>query len=439
MTDADRILGELLKTVAKDEGIKEPQFVIKAISTGGANYTSTLHPITIKSYGMKDLELFAKVACVGEQIREVIPADKIYATERFVYQKLAKIYENLQVKNNIPENEKLKFPKFYACKDTRLEETIILQNLMAQGYTCYDRFKPVTWEYAAAAVGALAMLHALSYAYAKDDPEDFTKSVAERAFEVTGPEEQVVDMLKMSETNALEMVPEELKGRLKKFLSEKSGFENFKNYYVFARGPVLVHGDYRVSNIMYRRKMNFGRIEVGKRILIFITDNKFCRQRRRVNCKTRYDYDTKKNLDLQTANGKLDSLIPLDYQTLYAGVPLVDLLYFIFSGTDGQFRKYYYKRLILHYYDTFAGFLTKLGLNPETVYPKKHFDEDYRHYLPFGLIISISALPVVLIEPEKAPTMQGDAKVADMAIKPNEMFRKRFLEIVKDYIDWGVV
>ncbi|GBP93883.1 hypothetical protein EVAR_85770_1 [Eumeta japonica] len=363
MADADRILGELLETVAKDEGIKEPQFVIKAISTDGANYTSTLHLITIKSYGMKDLELFAKVACVGEQIRKAIPADNIYKTERFVYKELAKIYENLQVKNNVPESERLKFAKFYACSDKYLEETVILENLMPQGYTCYDRFKPVTWEYAAAAVGALAKLHALSYAYAEDDPEDFTKAVAERAFEIAGPEPQMAEMFEKSGTNALEMIPEELKGRLRKFISENSSIEKFKSYYTSPRRPVFTHGDFRASNIMHRRK-----------------------------------------------NGKLDSLIPVDYQTLHAGAPLVDLMYFIVSGTDGEFRKFHFKRLFQHYYDTFAGFLTKLGLDPEVLYPKRHFDEDYRQYLPFGLMISMFVLPIVLIESENAPTMQGTLK-----------------------------
>ncbi|GBP93886.1 hypothetical protein EVAR_85773_1 [Eumeta japonica] len=138
-------------------------------------------------------------------------------------------------------------------------------------------------------------------------------------------------------------------------------------------------------------------------------------------------------------NGKLESLIPVDYQTLQAGGQLIDLLYFIVSGTDGEFRRLHHKRLIQHYYDSFAGFLTKLGLDPEVVYPKRHFDEDYKEYLPFGLILAMFILPIVLVESENAPTMEGDAKITDMLIKPNDVAHKRFLEVVENYVNWGVL
>ncbi|GBP93885.1 hypothetical protein EVAR_85772_1 [Eumeta japonica] len=254
MVDSERILTELLETVVKNEDIKEPQFFIKDISTCGANYTSTLHLITVKGRDMKDLQLFAKVACIGEPIRKAMPLDNAYITERFVYQELIKIYENLQNKSNICGSDRLKFPKLYACSDKYLEETVILENLEAQRYTCYDRFKPVTWEYAAAAVGELAKLHALSSAFAEEDPEKFAKVIEERAFMFAGPEEQAEEMLKTSEENSVEMVPEHLKERLRKFISKHYNIENYKKYYVSATRPVLIHGDYRASNLMHRRR-----------------------------------------------------------------------------------------------------------------------------------------------------------------------------------------
>ncbi|GBP67866.1 hypothetical protein EVAR_86692_1 [Eumeta japonica] len=392
MVDAERILNELSQTIIENEKIVNPEVIIKSISTGGANYSSTLHLITIKSPDNEDLELFAKVASLGENIRKTMNLDRMFETERFVYKELREIYETLQKKNKVPEKDRLLFPKFYAIRDTYLEDTVVLENLVTKGYTCYDRLKPVTWEYAAAAVGELAKLHALSYAFAKEDPERFNEIAAEKKMEFSGSEEDMLALWEKAVSNALEMTPEESKQRFKKFIDKYQGIDTFKKFYVSPRQPMLVHGDYRASNLMHK-----------------ITD------------------------------GKLERLIPVDYQTIHCGSPLTDLFYFIFSGTDGEFRKCYYDELIDHYYNTFADFLIKLNLDPETTYPREHFDEDFKNSLPYGLLVIVFLLPIVLIEAHNAPKMDGDAAITDFIVKPNEMFRERLHEAIRDFEKWGVI
>ncbi|GBP67859.1 hypothetical protein EVAR_86685_1 [Eumeta japonica] len=136
MSDREKIVNETLAIVIEREGIKDAEVIIRPLVTDTVNYTSTLYVITVKSLGSEDLELFAKVACVER-----------YRREREVC-----------------------LSKFYASGDGYLQETLILENLAARGYTTYNRFVSVTWEYASAAIRELAKLHALSYAFAERDP-----------------------------------------------------------------------------------------------------------------------------------------------------------------------------------------------------------------------------------------------------------------------------
>lgn len=86
--------------------------------------------------------------------------------------------------------------------------------------------------------------------------------------------------------------------------------------------------------------------------------------------------------------GKVDIKI-VDLQTLQGGSPVTDLLYFIFTGSDEQFRAQYYEKLIDHYYQELSAALKRLHLNPDQIYSRQNFDEELKevsHYLiPCGL------------------------------------------------------
>lgn len=72
-------------------------------------------------------------------------------------------------------------------------------------------------------------------------------------------------------------------------------------------------------------------------------------------------------------DGTID-LIPLDYQTIQAGSGVADLLYFIFSGSDAEFRATHYQKLIDRYYHSLSTTLRRLRLNPDKIYSREDFD-----------------------------------------------------------------
>lgn len=76
-------------------------------------------------------------------------------------------------------------------------------------------------------------------------------------------------------------------------------------------------------------------------------------------------------------DGKLE-LVVLDYQILNVSNSVIDLMYFIFSGSDEEFRGKHYHQLLDYYHAELSASLDRLGVDPLTTYPKKDFDSDVK-------------------------------------------------------------
>uniref|UniRef100_A0A2A4JJH8 CHK kinase-like domain-containing protein n=1 Tax=Heliothis virescens TaxID=7102 RepID=A0A2A4JJH8_HELVI len=390
MANPGEPLRKLLNNIADEHNYKNPEIIINNISSGGANYSSKLYTATIKEKNKEDLNLFGKVAAVGGQLRNKADAD-VYDTEKFAYTKLMKIYAALEEKHGVPEEHRLPVVKFYGFDDSaQNQETMVLENLLVQGYEPFDRFKSYDWEYASAAVTECAKFHALSFAFQKDDPEEFQKTLGR-------PKPNWVDMgiealLKKATSVALKVVRPEHKRSLEKFMSRDIQ-ELFLDFYNPIRATVIIHGDYRGSNLMHRVRKD----------------------------------------------GKVDIKI-LDLQTLQAGSPITDLIYFIFMGSDEQFRARYFDQLVEHYYSQLSAAMRRLHLNPHELFPKKDFDEEFKLKLQYGLTFSVFGLPIVTVTAEDAPKVDESLSFDDLGIeKTNDLYNVRINGVVDDFVRWGIL
>ncbi|XP_050352662.1 uncharacterized protein LOC126774998 [Nymphalis io] len=393
MADAEQTLREFLDKILDEKNYKPQEINIKAISTDGGNYTSVLFLVNVSSPNREELKLFAKVATVGENLRVRMNADWLYGNERFVYTKLVKIYKDLEDELNIPNEHKYLIPKFYGCKEDKGKETVVLENLTESGYKTFDRFKSMDWEHACAGVENLAKFHALSFAFAKYRPEEFDELTHDLKFKI-GNEETLADevtkevWMKMIK-GSLEVLKEEQREAVGRFLVESQN--NFVKYNNPIGNPVIVHGDYRLSNLLFRKQD-----------------------------------DTLK-------------AISVDYQTVYAGTPVCDLIYFIILGSDEEFRKQYYDKLLDHYYTNLEEALKRFAVDPLEVYPRTKFNSDLKTMMPYAVLIGVTILPVVTVEAASAPKVDGDADVSDFVMAPNELFAERFRGIINDCFKWGVI
>lgn len=245
------LLRKVLVNIAEQHGYEDPEFQITPVPPTGSNFTSQLFHSVISAPGREDLKLFAKVAVVGEKFRSQMPT-RIFDIERHFYTKLAKIYADIEVKHNVPEEHKLVMPKFYGFHDTFAEEIIVLQDIAEEGFTTYDRLKSIDWEYASKAVEELAKLHALSIAYQKEYPEDYEQAttVLKRERMVDDPE-TTGTMQQMTE-QTIQLAPEEYRDKILEVMADAFKPESFKKFTSPLRRTVIIHSDFRQSNLMHK-------------------------------------------------------------------------------------------------------------------------------------------------------------------------------------------
>ncbi|CAG5019935.1 unnamed protein product [Parnassius apollo] len=184
-------------------------------------------------------------------------------------------------------------------------------------------------------------------------------------------------------------IKEENKAKVEAFV-QKVRIDDGNKFFMPSRQPIIAHGDFRPSNLMHR---------------------------------TRED-------------GQLQVVI-LDYQMLQISNPIVDLMFFILSGSDEEFRAKHYRQLLEHYYMELCNALTRLDVDAKEVYPKEDFEYDLEKIQPYGLFISLLMLPVVTVEAENAPLMDGD--IRNLMIKPNELAATRLNGAVNDFVRLGVL
>ncbi|XP_069361575.1 uncharacterized protein [Maniola hyperantus] len=258
MADAEKILRDTLDVILDDRGFNSREITVKAIATGGANYTSTLFAVDISSPDQDDLKLFGKVACVGEAMRALMHADWMYKTERLFYTQLVKAFEDIQEERNIPVEHRFVFPKFYGCNDNNGEETIVLEDLAAAGFEPFDRFESVDWDYAKVAVENLAKFHALSFAFEKYRPEEFGTLTSDMKCMIGNygdeQEEAMRPVYVKVVEDAIGLVKEEYMERARDFALTHN---LWKTFYKPMGKPVISHGDYKMGNLLFRTQVRF--------------------------------------------------------------------------------------------------------------------------------------------------------------------------------------
>ncbi|XP_063534754.1 uncharacterized protein LOC134744774 [Cydia strobilella] len=378
-----------LQNIAKKENYLLSKIDIKPISSEGANYTTDLYLATISEPLKPDINIFAKAANLNEDARKNNDfLSRVYETEALFYSELAVNFERLYNKCQVSVEDRLYIPKYYGHLLVPYEEILVLENLEAKGFKSFDRMKTFDWDYASTAVTQLAKFHALGLALSDENPHEFTRIVGNFKFDLFEKQEMMNMFLKVALENGCEGLKGDHKERLQKFFASTENIAMLITT-MTKDGKFLIHGDYRPSNLMHRRR-----------------------------------------------NEKLE-VVPLDYQTLRSGNPVGDLMHLVFSGSDEEFRRLHYQRLMDYYFTQLTLALQQLNMDVEKMYPRETFDADLIEMRPLGLFLGVFMVGMVTVAPEEAPKLDGD--ISKMQVKPNQLALERINGIVKDYVRWGVL
>ncbi|CAF4876693.1 unnamed protein product [Pieris macdunnoughi] len=379
---------EILDKIAKEEQFNNYKISTNLLSTDGANFSSNLYLAEI-SASDKELNLFVKVAAIGEKLRTLAPVC-IYKTEVQFYTKIFKLYNDIETKHHVPDDHKLVLPKLYGYNLECSNEILVFDNLLAEGFDMYDRFQTMDWEYASLSLTALAKLHGLSMAYAIEYPDEFKKDG--EIMKIQENIDGLKEYLESAITKVLQVTKAENKERLKTFLDGVTSVEYFMGVLKPMRSRVLTHADYRPSNLLHK-----------------------------------------------VQDGKTTKVIPIDFQTIRHGNLVSDLVYFIFTGTDQEFRNTQYQRCLDHYYSELSRTLTMLNLDPNEIYSRKDFEYELEQASSYGLLSAILCLLIITVDPKDAPKVDDKLEQKDFAVIPNERYSERINGVIEDFIKLGVI
>ncbi|XP_063629528.1 uncharacterized protein LOC134800928 [Cydia splendana] len=381
---------DLLKKITEEHEFDD--FVVTERDGNGSSIMSSLSYVTFRAKGKTDMKLFAKTAAWIEKLRlnsPIIPCP--FTIELYFYKTLWKQYEKLEDMWNVPMEHRFRKPTLYGSSVEYLNETLVIQDLIAQGYEEYERQTPADFEYMSAGIALIAQFHALSLAYSQYDPEGFKQANEYLTLDESKLVIWIGSMSSKLLANAFSSAEKHRDKLEKYFKTPKSLLQLIMDCYRRGNDKVLIHGDFKPSNLMQRRR-----------------------------------------------NGKLE-LCVVDFQNVHDADAVADIMYFIFTATDESFRRVHYHELLDLYYEKLKASLLRLRVDPEQVYPENKYRSRLEKCAMLGLAIGVACLPVVLVDKENAPAFDKDSDATAVAVEGSALFQERFNGILNNYVEWGLL
>ncbi|XP_026761142.2 uncharacterized protein LOC113520077 [Galleria mellonella] len=380
-------LKEAINNIIKRENYSTYELNINNVALDGGNFLATLTKADIKGKVAdvnKEINLFIKNVIKGDLIT-YLSVSNIHNRELLAHNEFLKIYTKLQEEAQIPLEERYETVK---CYEESTSDFIILDNLQKKGFTTVNRLEPVTLHYAETAVKQLAKFHALSFVLKKRMPEYFNEKIKPLRVVMDYDDENWQKLVRNTSYVTINSLHDE---NIKKKLVDVIPriIKKTPEYYLDTTTGILCHGDYRTTNLMV--KIN---------------------------------------------NGEITNFIAIDYQFMHYGNPLNDLMFFIFTGTDQQFRKNHLEYIKNLYHDTLGTFLKYFNMDVENLYPRKDYEKLYRNRIESGLLIAVWVLPFVFASEEDAPVFSKESP-SEIQFNVNKNIKERCMGIVEDFIEWG--
>ncbi|XP_058455388.1 uncharacterized protein LOC131432855 [Malaya genurostris] len=407
---APAYIHEAIAKIAPEQGFTPGQFqvTLEVGSSIGDGFIAEMFRAQITE-GNRNMVVLCKIPPTNEARRKhSMPS---FNREVFAYTSfLPAIYE-FQREKGITEAQGVGFfntPHCYlAYYDEAKEESVIaMDDLRLKGYRMWNKMVPVNYEHTKLLMIQLGRLHALSFALKDQRPDLFEKfKVPDPMVETFQKNPPLIDMMCITLDRALTALePNEEIARQKLLKLKGTMFNDMVNLTdanPIERYAVVGHGDCWSNNMMYSYK-----------------------------------------------KGVPTEVILLDWQICRYVSPTLDILYFLFCCTDGEFRAAHYDEMIHIYYASLRTLLEKLGGDPTRQFPYTTLLRQLKQYGKFGVIMASFLVPMLCMENTDLPDLDAEAEKFEKTQQiNNDMFavnekseakyRKRMSAVIRDAIRYG--
>ncbi|PZC76517.1 hypothetical protein B5X24_HaOG204482 [Helicoverpa armigera] len=353
---------EYINNVIEQEGFKNSKVKFEPVGAAGDNYVANVKRIILEGDG-GNLSIIAKIAPSSEQIRNNFQTPVMFLNEIFMYKKILPKFLQLQKQAGVPEDEQIKFPKYYGSLSEAPNEIILLEDLKVAGYNMLDRFIPLTDHVVRGVLKSLAIWHSLSYVLKAKEPDTFNHfrdslvNYWVHFYELK--DNPVIDAFRQVETIAIAILSDYpqyqsiIKDKVNAFMERTVKITKVEDGNRFS---VIQHGDAWTNNIMFQFR----------------------------------------------EDGTLKESMLIDYQIARNASPASDILYFIFNCTHHEARNEYFNEWLDHYHSELDKSLANFGIKANYVYPRDQLDADLKRYGKLSVGNTVLTVVMTLLTPEIA-------------------------------------
>lgn len=239
-----------IKSIIEKERYTKYDIVVQRANTLGNNFLGELYVIDITgeaAEGKKNTNIFVKER-IPQKNFKLLPINRVYLKEAFIYNDLSHIFTSLQDEANVPRGERFRIANSYEETNSNL---IILENLSKKGFRIYEKTEVVTIKYAQLAIKEMAKFHALNFVVQEKMPEYFNNKIKSlKSLFVF--DEDWEDLIRSICVHVASLYDTDVKKRIENYSSTL--IEKLPKYYNDQSNVIrtLNHGDFKKNNLLVR-------------------------------------------------------------------------------------------------------------------------------------------------------------------------------------------
>lgn len=349
----------------------------------------------------------------------------LFSAEVRAYEHLLKMFVRFQRDKAVPTTEGFyNISKCYsiACNAETQRYLLIMEDLLENGYTMMDRLAPVTIAHARLVARELGRFHGVSLAISDQRPDLFEPYAQHENLLLADLERKpsIRQFFENSLRGAIDLLDDERDEHLK--LKLETAAQNFMQHMrrclhskLDEPMRVIGHGNLWTSNIMFQH----------------VSSVKSNPEPSLINFRLQVD-------------GQPTRVCLIDYKNICLISPVLDIINYLFIGTNKHFRDNYAEEVLREYHDALSKIVRKLGSDPDRLFSWQTFEKELIKFGIFNVLVAPFQLQVSMADAEDLRRYQdavcsgGDSVPTDVfgSVFPHALYKQTLLDVLRDADDW---
>lgn len=251
---------KFIRDVLEKRGFRNNKVLIEPAGIAGDNYVANVKRISVIIEDGDNFKMIAKFAPENEALRLLMNTAIMFNNEIVMYEQVLPKFVSLQKAADVPEEDLLKYAQCYGCLTEEPYEVVLLEDLKESNFQMLDRFTSLNDESVRLVLKNFAILHSLSYALKKNEPEtyDSFRSKLIDMWEKTNATEQMATYLNLLEEGVIAIVDEKYKMVLRGVVTQLISLSaKIKKTETHSNHLIIQQGDAWTNNILFKLEVSY--------------------------------------------------------------------------------------------------------------------------------------------------------------------------------------